>query len=697
MPLKKNEKIEKVDRNNSQISDRQAAFEKAKADVEKRFGERAIQRLGDSSSLRVDVISTQSLGIDIATGVGGIPRGRITEIYGPESSGKTLFCLHVIAEAQRQGGTCVLVDAENAFDADHARSIGVDVDNLHVSQPESGEAALEIAQTMIASGAVDVLVVDSAAALVSRAEIEGEMGDSVTGDTPVFIKQNGILDIVPIEDLCGGKKTLSENRYQSVYRKTKGKEVDRIQVLTHEGWKNLNAVIYKKNRHNKPIVVTQTHNGMAKTTPDHSLFIGGKEVKPSELSLGSLLDIFAPEVENERTPLVENVAWLLGLFCAEGSLHGRTLHISATDMCIIEKAKAIAEENLSLKTKVETRIYSGGGQQKDLYILRCSIRKDVYALFSQCYSKKSKYKKIPNLILNANQSIKRAFLGGFNEGDGYKNGNYPHELFTTSFPLASGLHYLGYCLGCSSHVTSQIGENSNTVGISITMKDNPINQYENGMVKEIQTIASPEFLYDIETEAGTFVGGIGFIVHHNSHVGLQARLMSQAMRKLSSPIKATNTAVIFTNQLREKVGVMFGSPETTPGGRALKFYASLRLDIRRVETLKQGDEVLGIKSRVKVTKNKVAAPFREAEVDIMFSPEYKRGFSLSGEVIDFGVKDELIRKSGAFYSYGETRLGQGRENAKKFLEQNPDIMEQIRQEIMKKHIPSFVSGAEKED
>jgi len=314
---------------------RNRQLETTLATIQKRFGEGAIMRLGDAQHLQVEAIPTGSLSLDIALGVGGVPRGRVIEIYGPESSGKTTLAQHIIAEAQKRGGVCAFVDMEHALDPHYAAQCGVDVDNLYVSQPDTGEQALEITEALIRSGTMDVVVVDSVAALVPRAEIEGEMGDA--------------------------------------------------------------------------------------------------------------------------------------------------------------------------------------------------------------------------------------------------------------------------------------------------------------------------------------------------HMGLQARLMSQALRKLSGVIKQTNTVVIFTNQLRMKIGVMFGNPETTTGGNALKFYASVRLDIRRIQSLKVGGDVVGNRTRVKVKKNKVAPPFTEAEFDIM----YNEGISKVGDVLDLGVEYNYVDKRGAYFRYGETLLGQGRENAKSYLAENPDLTLEI--------------------
>ena len=323
--------------------DKLKAIENAMSQIEKQFGKGSVMKLGENSSLNIEAISTGCLDLDIALGVGGVPKGRIIEIYGPESSGKTTVALHIAAEAQKRGGAVAFIDAEHALDPSYARNLGVDTENLIVSQPDTGEQGLEIAEALVRSGAIDVLVVDSVAALVPRAEIDGEMGDS--------------------------------------------------------------------------------------------------------------------------------------------------------------------------------------------------------------------------------------------------------------------------------------------------------------------------------------------------HVGLQARLMSQALRKLTGTIQKTGCVAIFINQLREKVGVMFGNPETTTGGRALKFYASIRLDVRRIDSIKQGESIVGNRTRVKVMKNKVAPPFKQAEFDIM----YNEGISRTGNIVDVGVKEGIVQKSGAWFSYGDVRLGQGRENAKQYLKDNPEIALEIENKIRSKY------------
>lgn len=320
------------------------ALESALAQIEKQYGKGSVMKLGDTSAhMNIETIPTGSISLDIALGLGGVPKGRIVEVYGPESSGKTTVALHMVAEVQKRGGIAGFIDAEHALDPAYAKRIGVDIDNLYISQPDNGEQALEITETMVRSGAVDIVIVDSVAALVPKAEIDGDMGDS--------------------------------------------------------------------------------------------------------------------------------------------------------------------------------------------------------------------------------------------------------------------------------------------------------------------------------------------------HVGLQARLMSQALRKLTAVISKSNCIVIFINQLREKVGVMFGNPETTTGGRALKFYSSIRLDVRRIEALKQGGEVVGNRTRIKVVKNKIAPPFKEAEFDIMFG----QGISREGDVLDLAANENIIIKSGAWYAYNDAKIGQGRENAKLYLKENPDIFAEIEKKVREKY------------
>ena len=336
----------------SEKTEKKKALEAAMSQIEKQFGKGSVMKLGEFKAMEIEAIPTGALSLDMALGIGGVPRGRIIEVFGPESSGKTTLALHVVAEAQKMGGEAAFIDAEHALDPVYAKKLGVDIDNLIVSQPDTGEQAVEITESLVRSGALDVIVVDSVAALVPKAEIDGDMGDS--------------------------------------------------------------------------------------------------------------------------------------------------------------------------------------------------------------------------------------------------------------------------------------------------------------------------------------------------HMGLQARLMSQALRKLAGAINKSKTVLIFINQLREKIGVMFGNPETTTGGRALKFYASVRLDVRRIDSIKSSDAIIGNRTRVKVMKNKVAPPFKQAEFDIM----YNEGISRTGNIVDVGVKEGIVQKSGAWFSYGDIRLGQGRENAKIYLKENPEVALDIENQIREKHDLPLIDNLE---
>ncbi|MHC4140003.1 MAG: recombinase RecA [Planctomycetota bacterium] len=340
--MTKLQKLERSEKGKSDIEKKSQSLDRAVLQIEKQYGKGTIMRLGSDVKLDVPVISTGSLSLDLALGVGGVPRGRVVEIFGPEASGKTTLTLHIVASAQKSGGTAAFIDAEHALDSDYAKRLGVDLDNLLVNQPDTGEQALEIAELLTRSNAIDVIVIDSVAALVPRIEIEGQMGDT--------------------------------------------------------------------------------------------------------------------------------------------------------------------------------------------------------------------------------------------------------------------------------------------------------------------------------------------------HIALQARLMSQALRKLTSVISKSKTCIIFINQIRQKIGVMFGNPETTPGGRALKFYSSVRIDIRRIGSIKDGDRIIGSRVRASIAKNKVSPPFRKAEFDIMFNS----GISRAGDIVDLGVDNQVIEKSGAWFSYGNIRLGQGRENTKQFINQKPELLQEIEQSIIKK-------------
>jgi protein RecA len=498
---KKKDKVE-IDGGSGEDHGRMKALEATLADLTKRFGDGTIVRLGDASHLAIDVIPTGSLTVDIATGVGGVPRGRITEVYGPESSGKTTLCLHIITQAQRRGGLCAFVDMEHALDPTYAERIGVNVETLYISQPDTGEQALEITESLVRSSALDVIVVDSVAALVPRAEIEGEMGDAFVG--------------------------LQARLMSQALRKLSG------------------------------------------------------AIKQSNSSV-----IFTNQLR-------EKVGVMFGCF----SHDTRVMLADGTS----EEIGNIVSQRMNVEI-LSYNVKSGQFEPSRVVNWFDNGITDSFLEFTvETYDGTSQFKCTPNhLLLGENGYVP---AGELEVG----------ERLVTAVPIAE-LSMAGDVP--QSH--SQAGFTNVTMPILNIQRVKP---------------GSNNHRYDIEVEGNHCYVVDGVVVHN--------------------------------------------SPETTSGGRALKFYASMRLDIRRIQSIKQGGDTIGNRTKVRVTKNKVAAPFREAEFDIMF---FEGGISKSGEIVDLGVELAIIDKRGAFFRYNEGLLGQGRESAKQFLQQNQGVSNEIEDAI----------------
>jgi recombination protein RecA len=502
--VKKKEKIEADGEQPlfAQDEGRMKALEAALQDLTKRFGDGTIIRLGDAVHLVVDAIPTGSLGVDISIGVGGIPRGRITEIYGPESSGKTTLCLHVIAEAQKRGGLCAFIDMEHALDPAYAARVGVNMDTLYVAQPDTGENALEITEALVRSGALDVIVIDSVAALVPRAEIEGEMGDSHVGLQARLMSQ-------ALRKLSGAIKQSN------------------VSVLFTNQIREKVGVMYGCFDHDTQVV-------LADGTTEKIGHIVNQKMDVEVLSY----DVKTHQFEPRR---------ILNWF-----------------------------DNGLTDTFLEFTVEG----QDDIHHFACT----------------------PNHLL------------------------LTEEGYTPAEELAVGEKVLTAVPAMEMALAGD------------TCNESTLPTYRpNGMsILDIQVISplGNNHRYDLEVEGNHCYVVDGVVVHN--------------------------------------------SPETQPGGRALKFYASVRLDIRRVEGIKVGGDTVGNRTRVRVTKNKVAAPFRETEFDIMF---YENGISKTGEIIDLGVELGMIEKRGAFFRYNDGLLGQGRENAKQFLADNKAVSDEIEDAI----------------
>jgi protein RecA len=508
--VKKKDKAEEAEAPLLEDHGRMKALEATLADLTKRYGDGTVVRLGDASHMAVEIIPTGSLTTDIAVGVGGVPRGRITEIYGPESSGKTTLCLHIICEAQKRGGLCAFVDMEHALDPAYAQRIGVNVDTLYISQPDTGEQALEITESLVRSGALDVVVVDSVAALVPRAEIEGEMGDAFVGLQARLMSQ-------ALRKLSGAIKQSN------------------VAVLFTNQLREKVGVMFGCFSGDSPVMLA---NGTTKTIAN----IVNERMD---------VEVLSYNVETQKFEPRQIVDWFDN---------------GATDSF--------------LKFTVES--------PHGLSELKCT----------------------PNHLLLTEDGYLPA--GDLEVG----------EYLMMAVPVGM-LELAG-------------GTQQTFSTVDFAPVRMPILSIENII------LADDNHRYDIEVEGNHCYVVDGVVVHN--------------------------------------------SPETTSGGRALKFYASVRLDIRRIQSIKKGEETVGNRTKVRVTKNKVAAPFREAEFDIMF---FEGGISKPGEIIDLGVEIGLIEKRGAFFRYHDGLLGQGRESAKQFLLENPPVLHEIENAIRRHfNVPS---------
>ncbi|MBZ0276505.1 MAG: recombinase RecA [Anaerolineae bacterium] len=666
------------------------------ADLTKRFGDGAIVRLGDATNMVVETIPSGSLGVDIVLGVGGIPRGRITEIYGPESSGKTTLCLHVIAEAQKRGGLAAFVDMEHALDPGYAERIGVNVDTLYVSQPDTGEQALEITEALVRSGALDVIVVDSVAALVPRAEIEGEMGDSHVGLQARLMSQalrklsgaikqsnvtvlftNQLREKVGVMFGCfsyTSRVVLADGTTEKI-GKIVNQKMD-VEVLSYDvktrqfeprrikNWfKNGNADYFLQFK-------VDSNEGRGKRefgcTPNHMLLSEDGYRPAGELEIG---DKLITRVKHYLTPAHEQV--VIGSILGDGSM------------------RYASDYNVALRI--------GHGEEQDEYCLWKESLFNGLVGYSATNSKGGhSFDTIPMYEL--------AKLYEMGYQDGKKNPS--PELIERLSPLAVAIWYMddgtfdrqrGYrcsicCAGLPIEKQELLVEWFQQQGIDARLDSyGRINfgKYETPKFHEmIARYVHPSMDYKLIPEMrGRFMPITIDPCEHDEPVpmpilDIYVKPETRSMQRFDIEVEGNHCYVV------DGV-VVHNSPETTSGGRALKFYASVRLDIRRIQSIKQGGENIGNRTRVRVTKNKVAAPFKECEFDIMF---YEGGISKAGEIVDIGVEMEIVEKRGAFFRYNEGLLGQGRESAKQFLRENPAVSDEIEDAIRAKYgLPPILS------
>jgi len=684
--------------------DREKALELALAQIDKQHGKGSVMRLGAEGRVPIEVIPTGSIALDVALGIGGLPRGRVVEVYGPESSGKTSIALHAVANAQRAGGIAAFIDAEHALDPDYAKALGVDTDALLVSQPDTGEQALEITDMLVRSGALDVVVIDSVAALVPRAEIEGEMGDSHvglqarlmsqalrkitgalsnSGTTAIFVNQ--LREKIGVFFGCfnySTRVTLADGTQEKI-----GKIVNRrmdVEVLSYDpdadrivprrvvNWFNNGPT----DRFLQFTVGRSGGNGRAQfaATQNHLVRTPGGWRQAGELIVGDSVLV----AEEHR---LSEQQWQIVL----GSLMG--------------------DGNLSANQRSGTRFRLGHGAKQASYldwkvallgnIGHTRTTNNTGAVFAD-------FTPLPELA-----ELQRAVYFG----DGKKHLSW--EYLKALTPLALAVWYMDD--GCftvrSKGLQARTAGGSGRIEIcldamSAGSRERLISHLRDVYALDVKLTtrgARRQAVLQFSTSATVkFQELVAPYMSPEMEYKLLPRFRSQCtvtpefVEPEQRPVPATVLDIHVKPRTRSMDrfdievegnhnyfvdGVMVhNSPETTTGGKALKFYASVRLDIRRIETLKEGGDAVGNHTRVKVVKNKCAPPFKQAEFDIL----YGKGISAEGSLIDMGVEQGIVRKSGAWYTYEGDQLGQGKENARRFLQDNPDIAAEIEKRIKDK-------------
>jgi recombination protein RecA len=668
--------------------------------IEKQYGKGAVMRLGDHPAGQgVGVIPTGALALDAALGIGGIPRGRIVEVFGPEGSGKTTVSLHIIAEAQRAGGIALFVDAEHALDPTYARTLGVNIDELLVSQPDNGEQALEIADMMVRSGAVDLIVIDSVAALVPRAEIEGEMGDTHVGlqarlmsqamrklagslsrfdTTTLFINQ--LREKIGVMFGCmsyGTRITLSDGSQEKI-----GKIVNRrtpVEVLSYDP--ESGAVVPRKvvnwfdnGRADAFLQVTvakPSGNGRAQfgCTPNHSIRTPAGWREAQELRVG---DRVMMALEHRLSDFQWEV--ILGSLMGDGALsptrsgggarfrfgHG----VRQTAYCEW-KASLLANIPSARSSNAKDAVFYDFTPLPELAELRRAVYLGGKKVFSEEYLKQLTPLSLAIWYMDdASFTIRaRGLQQRTKDGSGRSEIGVEAMEPTTRVRLMA---YLADTWGIVPKLVDKAGK-----AVFVFSKDETAKLHA-----LIAPHVHPSMSYKLLPQhQGRF--GVEPVFRPMRHelmpmliVDIHEKPPTRSMHRFDIEVEGSH------NYLADGV-VVHNSPETTPGGRALKFYSSVRLDVRKIDNLKDGTDVVGSRVRVKVVKNKLAPPFRQAEFDII----YGKGISKEGSLIDVGVDAEIIRKSGAWYTYEGDQLGQGKENARQFLMEHQDIAQEIERKL----------------
>jgi recombination protein RecA len=688
------------------MADRDKALDMALANIEKQFGKGSVMRLGEETRAPLAVIPTGAISLDVALGVGGLPRGRVVEIYGPESSGKTTVALHAVANSQAQGGIVAFIDAEHALDPDYAKSLGVDTDALLVSQPDSGEQALEIADMLIRSGALDLIVIDSVAALVPRAEIEGEMGDSHvglqarlmsqalrkmtgalagSGTTAIFINQLREKIGVMFGCFSGNTRVVLADGTTEKIGKIVNQKMD-VEVLSYDP--ETDSVVPRRvvnwfdngnaERFLQFTVEKSGGNGRAQfaATENHLIRTPGGWREAGEIVAGDRVMVAEPRRLSDQQWQV-----VLGSVMGDGNLSPnrqgrrgvrfRMGHGAKQRDYLDWKVSLFGNIRVSRRENAKGAVFADFTPLPEL----AELHDTVYLIPGRKTFTEEYFKALTPL------SLAIWFMD---------DGSFTLRSLGVQQRTAGGSGRVQFCVEAMSEGTRDrlVGYLRDTYGFDVAWRCSGARQKA---VLTFTTESSKRFLELVAPyvhpsmdykllpgQRGRF--DVAPEVVEPTTVPVPAEVLdihvkppTRSMRKFDIEVEGNHNYFVD--------GVMVhNSPETTTGGRALKFYSSVRLDVRRIETLKDGGDMVGNRTRVKVVKNKVAPPFKQAEFDIM----YGQGISREGGLIDVGVEAGLVRKAGAWYTYEGDQLGQGKENARAFLRDNPDLANELEKKILEK-------------
>ena len=689
----------------------------AMSQIEKQYGKGSVMRMGEKGSMKIDFISTGALPLDIALGIGGLPRGRVTEIYGPESSGKSTLAMHVVAEAQRNGGICAYIDAEHAMDPVYAARIGVDVDQLLISQPDTGEQALEITDMLIRSGALDVVVIDSVAALTPKAEIEGEMGDTHVGlqarlmsqalrkltanlskSSTICIFINQLREKIGVMFGCFSYDTkvlLADGTQERI-----GKIVNQrmpVEVLSYDP--ESDAIVPRR-------VVNWFDNGVTDSflhisiqrpmgrgqvpamavTPNHLIRTPGGWAPAGELSVGD-------RVMRPVKRFLSDIQWqiVLGGLMGDGALSPsksgsgarfRWGHGAAQTTYGDWKASLFANLTVSRTTNDKGAVFHDVTPLPELAELRESVYIADEKSLSEDYLK----------------SLTPLALAIWYQDDGsFSNRSKEMQQRTADGSGRSEICVEAMSPGTRERLVAYLADTWD-IHPRLTLRGarkKAVLSFPKDETAKLHALIAPfvhpSMAYKLLPR---FQGRFEVEPHFMEPVDvlMPAPIVSIEERPTTNQPHRFDIEVEGNHNYFAGGVMVHNSPETTPGGRALKFYSSVRLDIRRIESLKDGVEVVGNRTRVKVVKNKVAPPFKQAEFDIM----YGLGISREGAVLDLAVDQGLVKKSGAWYTYEGEQLGQGRENAKAFMIENPEVMVEISEKVKATAGIGVVDGTESE-